>query len=237
MIDQWIDSISLLISETFWLAPLLSLVAGIVTSLTPCSLTSIPLIIGYVDGTGKHENGRAFRFSAVFAVGMAVTYISLGAFASVLGEFLYRLGLWWHVLLGALMVLMALQVLEIINLVPSALGLTDNRRRGYGGAFIAGLLGGLFASHCALPVLVVILAIVAEHGDIAWGLLLLLLFSVGHSVLVVVAGTSVGFMNMMTGSKNYSTLIQGIKIALGVVILLLAAYMFYLAFSFTGEII
>ena len=61
MIDQWIDTISLLIEETVWLAPLLSLVAGIVTSLTPCSLTSIPLIIGYVDGTGKHDTERALR--------------------------------------------------------------------------------------------------------------------------------------------------------------------------------
>lgn len=235
MIDQWIDNLSVLLGEAFWLAPLLALVAGIVTSLTPCSLTGIPLIIGYVDGTGKHDTGRAFRFSLVFALGMAVTYISLGVFASFLGAMLEGLGAWWYVLLGVLMVLMALQVMEVFNLVPSALNLTGNGRRGYSGAFFAGLLGGLFASHCALPVLVVLLAIVAEHGDIAWGLFLLLLFAVGHSVLAIVAGTSVGFMKMLTGSPRYSKTIHGVKIGLGIVILLLAAFMFYEAVNFTGE--
>ena len=63
------------------------------------------------------------------------------------------------------------------------------------------MLGGLFASHCALPALVVLLAMVAEGGNIAGGLLLLL-FALGHSVFVITAGTWTAGLEKMTHDKN-----------------------------------
>ena len=52
MIDSWLNTLGTLISESIWLAPLLAVLAGVLTSFTPCSLSSIPLVIGYVGGTG-----------------------------------------------------------------------------------------------------------------------------------------------------------------------------------------
>ena len=92
------------------------------------------------------------------------------------------------------------------------------------------MLGGIFSSPCATPVLVVLLGIVARSGNIAWGVLLLLLYSVGHSVLVIMAGTSTGLVQKMTASENYGVFSQVLKYAMGTVILLIAFYMFYLGF-------
>ncbi|OLN32936.1 putative c-type cytochrome biogenesis protein [Desulfosporosinus metallidurans] len=63
-----------------------------------------------------------------------------------------------------------------------------------------------------------------------WGIVLLLLYSVGHSALVLVAGTSVGFVKNMTSNNKYGTLSKVLRIVMGSVILLIAFYMFYLGF-------
>jgi len=53
--NQWLEVISVSISTNIWLAPLFALLAGLLTSFTPCALTSIPLVIGYVGGRGEGD--------------------------------------------------------------------------------------------------------------------------------------------------------------------------------------
>jgi len=230
MIDQWLEMLSQLISQSIWLAPLIALLAGVLTSVTPCALSSVPLVIGYVGGTGNNDTKRAFRLSLTFAIGMAVTFTVLGTIASILGRLMGTSSSWWYIALGILMVLMALQIWEVYNFIPSTYLTSKNTRRGYIGAFIAGILGGIFSSPCATPVLIILLGIVAKSGNVAWGILLLLLYSIGHSVLVIIAGTSIGFVNKLTSSNKYGTFSEVLKYAMGGAILLLAFYMFYLGF-------
>lgn len=227
-IEEKIETLVLMIESNLWFVPILAFLAGILTSITPCSLTSIPLIISYVSGTRSREKKRAFWLSLLFAVGMAVVYTSLGMFASFLGSLLHRLGFWWYILLGVVMILMALQMFEIINIIPESLSHSRSKRKGYTGAFAAGMLGGLFASHCALPVLVVLLAIVAEGGSMVRGAFLLLLFALGHSIFVIIAGTFASALERMTRNKKYGILVRFIKVLMGIIMLLLAAYIIYI---------
>lgn len=229
MIDSWLSTLGTLISESIWLAPLLALLAGVLTSFTPCSLSSIPLVIGYVGGTGT-EPKKAFCLSLVFAAGSAVTFTILGTLASLAGRLVGNSASWWNIALGILMVLMALQTWEIFNLIPSAHLLSKTTRRGYVGALVAGILGGIFSSPCSTPVLIALLAIVAGKGSIAWGILLLLLYSIGHGALTVFAGTSVGFVRSMSQNEKYGKASQWMKWIMGAIILLIGFYMFYLAF-------
>jgi cytochrome c biogenesis protein CcdA len=71
---------------------------------------------------------------------------------------------------------------------------------------------------------------VAQGGSLPWGVLLLFLYSVGHSVLLLAAGTSVGLANGLASSSRLGRLGQVFKIAMGGAILLLSFYMFYLGF-------
>ena len=48
--DDFIMKLSQLVGGNLWLAPLIALLAGLLTSLTPCSLSTIPLILGCVGG-------------------------------------------------------------------------------------------------------------------------------------------------------------------------------------------
>lgn len=228
--NETLETLSVLIKESIWLAPLLALVAGVLTSLTPCSLSTIPLVIGVVGGTGQKDTKKAFRLSLIFAVGTALTFTTLGTMASLAGELIGTSAKWWYITLGILMVMMALQTWEIFNFIPSTYLISKSTKKGYIGAFIAGVLGGIFSSPCSTPVLIALLAIVAGKGSILWGALLLLLYSIGHAVLAVVAGTSMGFVKKLSGSNKYGKVSMILKIAMGFVILLIAFYMFYLGF-------
>lgn len=230
IINQWLETLSNLISDNIWVAPFLALVAGILTAFTPCSLSTIPLVIGYVGGIGSKDTKRAFWLSVTFAAGMAATFTLLGVIASLAGKLVQGAGSWWYLMLGVLMLLMALQTWEVIHLIPSSFAISLNTKKGYLGALLSGILGGLFASPCATPVLVVLLAFVVNEGNLIWGILLLLLYSIGHSVLVIFAGTSMGFVQKLTSGSRYGTWSQVLKIFTGCMILLLSLYMFYLGF-------
>ena len=131
-------------------------------------------------------------------------------------------------LLGLLMVLMALQVWEVFQFIPSTYLTAKSKKRGYAGAFIAGILGGFFSVPCATPVLVALLAVVAGKGSPAWGALLLLFYALGHGVLTVVAGTSLGWCRNFP--SKYARLSQALKLIMGGAILLLGFYLLYLGF-------
>ncbi len=219
-----------LITNSGWLAPLLALIAGVLTSFTPCCLSSIPLVIGYVGGTGQKDTKKAFWLSVTFAAGAAVTFTVLGVVASIAGRLMGTSASWWYLILGALMILMALQTWGIFEIIPSSYLISKNTKKGFVGAFIAGILGGIFSSPCSTPVLIALLGIVAGKGSIIWGVLLLLLYSIGHGILAVVAGTSIGFVQKLSSSKKYGRASTVLKIVMGALILLIGFYMFYLGF-------
>lgn len=230
MINNWLQWISQTITQSMWLAPFIALLAGLLTSITPCSLSSIPLVIGYVGGAGNKDTKRSFKLSLVFALGTAITFTVLGVLATVLGRIMQRAGQWWYIILGVLMVLMALQTWNIFSFIPSTYLVNKNKKRGYIGAFLAGILGGVFSSPCSTPVLVVLLGIVAQSSNVMWGVMLLLLYSVGHSVLVLVAGTSYGFAQKLTKNEKYGGFSIILNYIMGGLILLIGLYMFWLGF-------
>lgn len=229
MIEQWLQAMSRIVTEHVWLAPILALLAGVLTSVLPCSLSAIPLVIGYVGGVGT-EPKKAFRLSVVFAFGTAITFTILGTLAALAGNLIGSASSWWYGALGILMILMALQTWEIFHFIPATYLITKSTKTGYIGALAAGILGGIFSSPCATPMLVALLAIVAGKGNVLWGMLLLLLYSIGHSFLTIVAGTSIGVVHALNRSQTYGRLSKWVNIFLGCVMLLIGFYMFYLAF-------
>lgn len=207
------------------LSPLIAFLMGVLTSISPCSLSSLPLVITYVSQTTT-ETKKGFLYSLLFALGTAITFSLLGLIAISLGEVMRGAGSWWYILLGILMVLLALQSWNVISVVPSANLLQKNQRRGYLGALIAGFLMGLFSSPCATPMLISLLAFITLSESTFYSMLLIFFFSLGHGVLSVVAGTSSTFIRRIRNTRisRYASYI------IGTLILILGLYMFYLGF-------
>ncbi len=230
MIDAWLESLSSLIVDSTWIAPILAILAGVLTSFTPCALSSVPLIVGYVGGTGERTTGRAFKLSLTFAIGSGVTFTILGVVATMAGSLIGTQATWWYLVLGILMMLMALQTWGIYEIIPSSYLVAKNTKKGYVGAFIAGILGGVFSSPCSTPVLIALLAVVAGKGSLAWGVLLLLLYSIGRGILAIICGTSAGFVQKLSQNARYGAVSNVLKVVMGTCMSLIGFYMFYLAF-------
>ena len=128
------------------------------------------------------------------------------------------------------MILMSLQTFEVFTLIKSTNLQSKNTKKGYAGAIIAGILGGIFSSPCSTPVLVALLALASNSGNVLFGMFLLLLYWIGNSILLIIAGTSVGTVKKITQNPKYGKLSIVLKYILGTIILLIGLYMLYLGF-------
>ena len=154
-----VDILTGLMTDNLWAAPVLSLLAGVITSFTPCSLASVPMLLACVGAVGA-DRKKSVRLSFAMAAGMAVTFGVFGSVASFIGHRMHEAGHWWTILMGILMVFMALQVFGIVNIIPHIHLSKYGTKKGYAGAFLTGALSGVFASHCAIPVMIALLALV-----------------------------------------------------------------------------
>jgi len=230
MIEEWLQGLSEMLGQNLWLGLAIALAAGVLTSFTPCSLASIPLIIGYVGGYSG-DRRRAFFYSAMFCVGMAITFTILGVVAVLIGRFFLGVQMYWYIFLGALMALMALQMWGAIDILPQERTFEIGRKKGAVGAILLGMLGAVFSSPCSTPVLIAIVIVISTGDSLLLGALMLLFYSLGHGVLVMVAGTSVGWVNEISRSENFKRSGDLIRNVFGLLLFLLSLYLFYSAFA------
>lgn len=220
------------------LAYLLVFMGGIVTSIGPCNVAMIPLVIGFVGGSGHTSpgsgqgfgRGRSFALSLTFAVGLAVTFMLLGVVASLVGGLLGGSSRVWYYLVAAVCVLIGLSMLGVFHLpeVPGAARLRERvRLRGLPGALALGLVSGLVASQCATPVLAAILTFVmSQEGTLVYGAALLFVYALGRGVPIVLAGTFAGALKQMQSFGRWSPVIER---ASGVVIIAVGLYFLWIA--------
>lgn len=216
-------------SQNIWLAFVMALVAGLISSFSPCVLSAIPLVIGYVGGYAGDSKKKAFKYSLFFCIGLTMTFTALGATSAILGRLMTGTGKWWYLVLGVIMVLVALQMFGIFNFTPQTCAV-PTKRKGLLGAFFLGILGGILSSPCATPVLVAILAFVAGQGNILLGVALLAVYAIGHCALILIAGTSIGFVQKLVVNPRTERIGKILKIGFGMLVLVLAMYLFYIGF-------
>ena len=98
-----INTLTEMMTQNLWAAPVLSLVAGILTSFTPCSLASVPMLLA-CGGAVEADRKKAVCLSLSMASGMAVTFGIFGSVASFIGHRMHEAGHWWTILMGILMI-------------------------------------------------------------------------------------------------------------------------------------
>ena len=79
---------------------------------------------------------------------------------------------------------------------------------GFAGALALGMLFGLVASPCAVPILALIVAVIASKGEVAYGSVLMFTYAVGHGLPLVIIGTVTGALTSLDRFTKYSTTIQ-----------------------------
>lgn len=187
------------------LTPLSALVlygAGLLTSLTPCCLSMLPLTFAYIGGIADDDRGSSAWLPAIaFSCGLAVAFAVLGTAAATFGSVFGVVGDGALSLLRAAVSLLAVGLgLNLLQLLPITLpsaSVIDTRTLSlppYARAFLFGGSSALVASPCASPVLASILGYVATLGDPLLGGALLLCFTLGYTTPVLLTGVAAGTM-------------------------------------------
>lgn len=158
---------------------------------SPCHLASIPLIVGYVGGQDRLLGGRqAAQYAVLFTCGLFVTIAAVGLVCALLGRMLGAVGPWWTVLVGGILIWVALDMLGVVRCGLGGGLMGCFRLRGRFGALVLGLAYGVLSGSCTFGFIAPILAVITVQRRVADGVLLILLFGLGHCLPIALAGSS-----------------------------------------------
>jgi len=199
--------------------------------LSPCHLASIPLIVGFIDQQGRISTRRAFAISALFAVGILITIGLVGAVTAALGRVAGNLGPYGNYALAAIFFVVGLHLLDVIPMPWSGPGQVGMKRRGLLAAFILGLVFGIALGPCTFAYMAPMLGVTFKLAatDLVYGVVLLLVYGLGHCSVLVVAGTSTELVQRYLNwtEKSRGTVI--VKRICGLLVLAGGVYMIYVA--------
>ncbi len=220
------DNVQSLIGSAPWLAFGAVFVGGLLTASNPCVLAMIPLSVAYVGGTEGATNWkRSLGFAFCMVLGLSLTFAILGVLASLLGGAVGGSTQIWNWVVAGVCITMGLHLMEVLTVPIPAVAKVQPSTRGALGAFLLGILFGFVSTPCAGPILVVLLAYLATQGaSPIFGGGLLLTYALGHSALIIVAGTSMGIARGLLSSERFAHWTGILKKVAGAVIIIVGIY-------------
>lgn len=219
--ESLFGDIAQLIQNNPWLAVVAVFIGGATTASNPCVLAMIPLLMSVVAGTENINLKKSLAFSGLFVLGLSITFTVLGLISALMGRMLGDIGVFWKYFVGAVCLVMGLHLLGLLKFNLNLPQPVNVKKGGPLGAFLLGLLFGAVSSPCAVPILAVLLAYVGSRGNVAYGGFLLLIYALGHSALILVAGTSMGAAKKLIESKGLRRTNEILQKVAGVVIIVI----------------
>lgn len=199
--------------------------------LSPCHLASIPLIIGFIDEQGRISTRRAFWISTLFALGILITIGLIGVVTAAAGRMMGDVGRYGNYFVAAIFFLVGLHLLDVIPMPWSGPGSVGMKRKGALAALILGLVFGIALGPCTFAYMAPMLGVTFRLAatNLPYGVLLLLMYGLGHCSVIVLAGT---FTEVVQRYLNWNERSKGALILrkiCGVLVLLGGIWMVYTA--------
>jgi cytochrome c-type biogenesis protein len=188
-------------------------IAGVLSFISPCVLPLIPGYLSYISGVTLDEmrgtpsgggavaaapvvvvNPRVMMTSVAFVLGFSLVFVSLGASATYLGQFMMeRLTLLGRIA-GVILVIFGLHMMGVFRigwLYQEARIHTSSRPAGFLGAVVVGIAFAFGWTPCIGPILAGILAIAAAQDTVGKGIQLLAIYSAGLGIPFLLAGLAI----------------------------------------------
>jgi cytochrome c-type biogenesis protein len=207
-----------------------SFVWGILSVLlSPCHLSSIPLIVGFIDEQGRISARRAFSISALFSIGILVSIAAIAAITGAAGRMIGDVGRWGNYFVALVFFLVGLHLFDIIPMPWSGPGQVGMKRKGLLAAFVLGLVFGIALGPCTFAYMAPILTVAFQLAatSLAYGTLLLLLYGVGHCSVIVLAGTFTEVVQQYLDWNERSRGARIVKKICGALVILGGLYLLY----------
>ena len=149
--------------------------------LSPCSIATIPLVVGYVGNTDAPDFKSAFKISIVFSLGVFVNLAFLGGLLASAGLFLGGIDRYTNYIVAAAFLVFGLHLLGVVS-IPWFRGSSGptTQHTGMKGALVLGMLSGLALGPCsfAYSAPVILLAMQTASADIVRAILLVIFYGV-----------------------------------------------------------
>jgi cytochrome c-type biogenesis protein len=221
-----------LVRNTLEQASVASLAVGVALgfffTFNPVALAALPVSLAYL--TQSQMRRRTVLLSSMFVLGMIAMHALLGLVVSLGGAWVQRLiGREWGLVLGPTAIVMGLAWSRWIRVPIPRIALRTRRTASVWGAVVLGASFSVAVCPACAPALVVLLGIAAGVGSPVFGVLLLLAFSIGRAVPVVLGASAMGWLESRAGLRRSQRVVE---IVGGLVLILVGLYMLNAYFFF-----
>jgi cytochrome c-type biogenesis protein len=199
-------------------AMLVSLLAGVLSFLSPCVLPIVPPYLAYMGGisVGEMKDGsqrhRVIVPALFFVMGLSTIFLLLGFTASAFGSFVLENQVLLARISGVVIIVFGLHFLGVFTIPILHREMRMDAGDQGGSAFGAYLLGLAFAfgwTPCIGPQLGAILSLAMQEGSMERGTLLLGIYALGLGLPFLLAAIFIeNAMHLMAKLKRYMKLIE-----------------------------
>ncbi|RMF06226.1 MAG: cytochrome C biogenesis protein [Candidatus Neomarinimicrobiota bacterium] len=235
MIDHWLTILTTALTQFGWLALAASLGWGILSILlSPCHLTSIPLVIGVLSLDSRRSVGRSFGISTVFASGILLSVLVIGLITGLLGHMLGDIGAVGNGLVAVILILVGLYLMDILALPQFGFQPRQRSRRLLRTGFLFGLLFGIGVGPCTFAYMAPVLGGVFTLAKTSWlkPAALLLSFGLGHIAVIILAGTFSTWVQRYLNWTESSSAVKILRRSSGLLVIGGGIYLLMQAFGY-----
>jgi cytochrome c-type biogenesis protein len=230
-VDAFFTWLSNALGGATWLALVAAAGWGMASLiLSPCHLSSIPLIVGFVSSRKESTPRVALMSSLLFALGILTSIAAIGGVTVAAGRMMGDVGPWAGWAVAVVLLLVGLYLLGILPM-PWERVLALPRFQGRAAALLLGLVFGVAVGPCTFAYLAPVLGVVfsVARSQPVYAMSLLMAYGIGHCALIVAAGVSVGSVQRVLDWNGGSALAKWLKRACGVLVICGAAWLAYTA--------
>ena len=224
-----IESLQQVTEHAGLLALGIAFLAGLVFSFNPVALASIPVALAYV--TKARTTKESILFAAAFTLGMIVVQVLVGFIAGLGGSVVAKLiDRQWGLLLGPILILLGLIWAGWIRLPLPPLLFKATRPTTLLGSFALGAVFSVAVCPVCTPELVVLIGAAAALGSPLFGAALLLAFSIGRAIPIMLGASAVGWLENLSVLSKYQKRFElsGAVALIGSGLYMLNAYYFWI---------
>lgn len=221
------ESLFTTLTEALYGSLILALAASFVWGvasilLSPCHLSSIPLIIGFLTAKSEKRTSRGLLLAFVFAIGILLTIAIIGLVTAALGRIMGDVGTYGKYAVAIIFFIVGLYLMDIIRLPETGVNLRPIESGSSSwSAFVLGLIFGIALGPCTFAFLSPVLGVVFQMSGtnvIAAGALLFA-FGLGHCTVIVVAGGLTSHVQSYLDWTNRSHSVLWIKRTAGLLVI------------------
>ncbi len=192
---------------------------------SPCHLASIPLMVAYVGGQKEQPKPRqAMQYSVAFTTGLFISIAAIGVICALFGRMYGDVGNYWQIMVGLVLIWVSFGMFGVKGCSMDGGFLYRLNFKGLWGALCLGAAYGTLSGSCTFGFIAPILAVITVQQQVASGVLMILLFAIGHCIPIVIAGSSTALVRRILENSAWQGAGNWFRKGAGALIGLLGLY-------------